>query len=141
VTSSVLVRASSVTDPFTRTARRIPPNDRGFFSAGLRHTLPRVSINYGFDYREGFQSNRTLYDIDKIDDVDQEEDLTLFIERTSLTRLGLAVRFEAINLLDDNPCNKRLRFADGTASGVISEIEWRCNRRGPKYSLGVRGRF
>jgi outer membrane receptor for ferrienterochelin and colicins len=140
-TSSVLVRATSVIDPFTQRARRIPPNDRGFFSVGLRHTLPAWRINYGFDYREGFQGNRTLYDIDKIDDIDQEEDLTVFVERTSWTRLGLALRLEAINLLDDRPCNNRLRFAGGTASGIINEIEWRCTRRGPQIAVGVRGRF
>jgi len=141
LSGSVLARASSVTDPFTGESRRIPPNDRGFYTVGLRHDLPALRMNYGVNFRAGFQGNRPIYDIDKIDDIDQQEYLSFFVERTSISRLGLALRLEADNLLNDRPCTRRVRYQGRISSGIIEQIENRCTQRGRQFILSLRGNF
>lgn len=141
VSGSLLARASSVTDPFTGTDRRLVPNDRGFYTVGIRHDLPARNMNYGIDYRGADQGNRPLYDINRIDHFDSIENLSFFFERNSIGRLGLVARFEVENALDRGMCSDRFRYSDRLAVGVISEVERRCNERGTRYMLQLRGTF
>lgn len=141
LSGSVLVRDSEVIDPFTGQPRRIPPNDRGHYTLGLRHDITALNVNYGFNFRGASQGNRPMYDINRIDDIEQREDLSLFAEKTSLSRFDLSLRFDARNLLDNAVCTDRLRFDGHLSRGVIEEIEYRCDRRGRQYSVELRGTF
>jgi outer membrane receptor for ferrienterochelin and colicin len=141
VSGSLLARASEVIDPFSGAERRLVPNDRGFYTVGVRHDLPAMNMNYGVDYRGADQGNRPLFDINRIDHFDSIENLSLFIERNSIGPLGLVARFEVENALDRGMCLDRFRFSDRLSVGVISEVERRCNERGTRYMLQLRGTF
>jgi len=141
VSGSLLARASEVTDPFSGVERRLVPNDRGFYTLGVRHDLPAMNMNYGIDYRGADQGNRPLYDINRIDHIDSIENLALFVERNSIGPLGLVARFEVENALDRGMCTDRFRFSDRLSVGIISEIERRCSERGTRYMLQLRGTF
>ncbi|MFN3163305.1 MAG: hypothetical protein ACE37N_07455 [Pseudohongiellaceae bacterium] len=100
-----------------------------------------MNMNYGVDYRGADQGNRPLYDINRIDHFDSIENLSLFVERNSIGPLGLVARFEVENALDRGMCMDRFRYSDRLSVGVISEIERRCNERGTRYMLQLRGTF
>ncbi len=141
LSAGVLARASKVIDPFSGQSRRLVPNDRGFYTLGLRHDLPALSFNYGIDYRGASQGNRPLYDINRIDHVDSQEDLTLFVEKTALTGLDLVGRLELRNVLNVGMCSDRFRFDDILSVGNIVEVERRCNERGSQWVASLRGTF
>jgi len=138
---SILARASETIDPFTQRTRRLVPNDRGNYRVTLRHDVPAWNLNYGIDFLGADQGNRPLPDIDRWEEIDQREDLSVFVERNSLTTLGLALRLELGNLLDSHECVNRTRYAGHIRDGVIREIEHRCNARGPHVALKLRGTF
>ncbi|MEX2469506.1 MAG: TonB-dependent receptor plug domain-containing protein [Pseudohongiellaceae bacterium] len=141
LSGTVMARASEVIDPFAGIARRLVPNDRGFHSFNLRHDLPRWSLNYGIDYFGAPQGNRPLFDINRIDHIDNREDLSLFVERNSIGPLGLVARVELRNVLDRGICSDRFRFDDRLSVGSIAEIERRCDERGSEYVFELRGTF
>jgi hypothetical protein len=141
VNVSVLARASETRDPFTGQTRRLVPNDRGNYRVSVRHDLPAWKMSYGIDYLGADQGNRPLPDIDRWEELDQREDLSVYVERNSLTSLGLALRLELGNVLDVHECVNRTRYAGHIRDGVIREIEDRCNARGPHVALKLRGTF
>lgn len=141
VNVSVLARASETRDPFTGQTRRLVPNDRGNYRVTVRHDLPDWHLSYGIDYLGADQGNRPLPDIDRWEELDQREDLTVYLERNALTPLGLALRLELGNVLDVHECVTRTRYAGHIRDGVIREIEHRCNARGPHVALRLRGTF
>ncbi|MCG8415374.1 MAG: TonB-dependent receptor plug domain-containing protein [Pseudomonadales bacterium] len=141
ISGTSMMRASEVIDPFTQQERRLVPNDRGFQTIAVRHNLPQWNINYGIDYFDAPQGNRPLFDINRIDHVDNREDLSFFVERNSITSLNLLARFEIRNSLDRGLCSDRFRFDDVISVGNIVEVERRCNERGTQYVLQLRGTF
>jgi outer membrane receptor for ferrienterochelin and colicin len=141
VSAGALMRASEVTDPFSGVERRLVPNDRGYYTMGLRHDLTALNLNYGIDYLGASQGNRPLYDINRIDHIDAREDLSVFVERNSIGSLGLVARLEVSNILDRGMCIDRLRFDDRLATGQLSEVERRCDERGSQFLLRLRGTF
>jgi outer membrane receptor for ferrienterochelin and colicin len=141
VSAAALMRASEVTDPFSGVERRLVPNDRGYYSVGLRHDLTALNLNYGIDYLGASQGNRPLYDINRIDHIDAREDLSVFIERNAIGSLGLVARLEVNNILDRGMCIDRFRFDDHLAAGQLSEVERRCDERGSQILLRLRGTF
>lgn len=141
ISGSSLMRSSKATDPFLGITRRLVPNDRGYQTLSVRHNLPQWNMNYGIDYLDAPQGNRPLYDINRIDHLDAQEDLSFFIERNSITSLNLLARFEIRNSLDRGMCSDRFRFNDRLSVGAITEVERRCNERGSQYVLQLRGTF
>lgn len=141
LSASVLGRQSEVVDPFSGQPRRHVPNDRGFYTLGLRHDVTSVNLNYGFDYRDTDQGNRPLYDINRIDHLDSNENVTLFVEKSAITSLGLVARLEMRNVLDRGACRDRFRYDDILAVGQLIEVERRCNERGDELVLELRGTF
>lgn len=141
LSGTVMARSSQVIDPFANIARRLVPNDRGFHSFNIRHDLPRWSLNYGIDYFGAPQGNRPLFDINRVDHLDNREDLSIFVERSSIGSLGLVARFEVGNMLDRGLCSDRFRYDGILATGQIAEVERRCSERGSFYKFELRGTF
>lgn len=141
ISGTSMMRASEVIDPFTQQERRLVPNDRGFQTIAIRHNLPQWNLNYGVDYFDAPQGNRPLFDINRIDHIDNREDLSFFVERNSITSLNLLARFEIRNSLDRGMCSDRFRFDDVISIGNIVEVERRCNERGSQYVFQLRGTF
>jgi len=140
LTSGVQLEDSSVTDPFLGIDRRLRQAGRGSFRLGFRHDIPERTLNYGFNYNHGFLGNRKAYDIDKIEDYNSGDFLTLFAETVGFA--GLTYRFEAMNALEGERCRERYRYVGGTiATGKLAEIEDSCSNTGLKLALKIRGTF
>jgi len=140
LTSGLQLEDSSVTDPFLGIDRRLRQAGRGSFRLGFRHDIPERSLNYGFNFNHGFYGNRKAYDIDKIEDYNSGDFLTLFAETVGFA--GLTYRFEAMNALEGERCRERSRYVGGTiATGRLAEIEDSCSNTGLKLALKIRGTF
>lgn len=140
LTSRVQLEDSSVTDPFLGTERKINRQGKGSYSFGFRHDLDARSINYGLNYNDSFEGGRLAYDIDKIEDYDQDAFIMAFVEVQGWA--GLTYRFEATNFHEQYRCRVRTRYENGTiATGNISEIEDSCSHAGEKYAIKIRGTF
>lgn len=140
LTSRVQLEDSSVIDPFLGTERKINRQGKGSYSFGFRHDLDARSINYGINYNDSFEGGRLAYDIDKIEDYDQDPFIMAFLEVQGWA--GLTYRFEATNFHEQYRCRIRTRYENGTiATGNISEIEDSCSHAGEKYAIKIRGTF
>jgi outer membrane receptor for ferrienterochelin and colicins len=87
ITAGVLVQDSTTIDPMGGFERRIVPYDRGNYRLGVRQDLPSMGLSLGLNYRAGFEGNRRIVDIDKIDVVGVPAALNLFVEKARLWRL------------------------------------------------------
>ncbi len=140
LTSRVQVEDSSVTDPFLGIDRRLRQQGKGSYRFGFRHDLDSRPINYGINYNDSFEGGRLAYDIDKIEDYDQDAFIMAFVELQGWG--GLTYRFEATNVHEQYRCRVRTRYENGTiATGTISEIEDSCSHAGEKYAIKIRGTF
>lgn len=140
LTSGLQLEESEVTDPFLGIKRRLRQAGRGSFSFGFRHDMTSPSMNYGVNYRHSFPGDRKAYDIDKIEDYDQGDFLTLFLETRGWA--DLTYRFEAMNALAAERCRIRSRYIGGSiATGMLNEIENSCSDTGLKLAIKIRGSF
>jgi hypothetical protein len=139
LTAGVLVQESKINDPLIGRERKVVPFDRGNYRLGFRHDVTSRNFNYGFNYRDGINGNRPFWDIDKVQYLGSNSDLTLFFETQGFG--GLTYRFESINSLDHERCNIRRRFAGRLSAGVLREIEENCGTTGRQFAFKVRGTF
>jgi len=140
VTTGLELEDSQVTDPFLGIDRRIRQAGRGSVRVGYRHDLPARSLNYGFNFSHSLEGNRKVYDIDKIEDYNNGDSLTVFVE--TIGWAGLTYRFESMNTLEGERCRDRYRYVGGTiATGTLAEIEDSCSNTGIKLALKIRGTF
>lgn len=140
LTSGIQLEDSKVTDPFLGIERRLRQAGRGSYKLGFRHDIPALTLNYGFNYSHGITGNRKLYDIDKIEDYNSGDNLSMFVEKVGFA--GLTYRFEAMNALEGERCRDRYRYTGGTiATGNLVEIEDSCSNTGIKLALKIRGTF
>lgn len=141
LTSRLQLEESSVTDPFLGIDRRLSRQGKGSVRFGYRHDITgRRNLNYGFNWNHSFSGDNIAWDIDKIEDYDQGDQLSLFLETVAWA--GLTYRLEAMNALNTGRCRIRSRYVGGTiATGVLNEIEDSCSETGVKYALKVRGTF
>jgi hypothetical protein len=140
VTSALRLEDSKVTDPFLGIERRNRQHGRGSFRLGFRHDLPARNMNYGFNFSHGFSGALKVYDVDKIEDYDSGDNLSLFFEMVGFA--GLTYRFETMNTLNAERCRIRSRYTGGTiATGALDEIEDSCSVTGVKYAIKIRGTF
>ena len=114
------------------------PFDRGSFRFGFRHDVPPLALNYGSDYDDRIDGNRTLFDINNVLYLGSGSNLTLFIEKTFA---GLTYRFELINALDHENKRERRRYEGYLRDDVLSEIERFATRNGPSFVFKLRGTF
>lgn len=139
LTAGMLVQDSYIDDPLIARERRVVPYDRGNIRLGFRHDLPSLSMNYGFNYRDGIDGNRPFWDIDNVLFIGSSSSLTVFAEKVGFA--GLSYRFEAINLLDHESCRERRRYKGYVRDNVLSEIERSCTQNGVQLAFKVRGTF
>ncbi|MEX0619317.1 MAG: TonB-dependent receptor [Pseudohongiellaceae bacterium] len=139
VTGGVNVRDSAIDDPLIGFERRVVPYDRGNFRLGFRHDVVSRGLNYGFNYRDGIDGNRPFWDIDKVQFLASNSDLTVFAEKQGFN--GLTFRAEWINALDYEKCTERRRYQGRLSQGVLQEVEYNCSTVGHQVRLNVRGTF
>jgi len=141
LTSRLQLEESSVTDPFLGIERRLSRQGKGSIRFGYRHDITAGrNTNYGFNFNHGFSGDNIAWDIDKIEDYDQGDSLTVFFETVAWA--DFTYRFEAMNALDAERCRIRSRYTGGTiATGVLNEIEDSCSITGAKLAIKIRGTF
>ena len=141
LTSRLSVEESRVTDPFLGIERRLRQQGKGRFSFGYRHDIAGArSMNYGFNYSKNFDGGSFVYDIDKIEEYPQADQLNLFFETVGWG--SFTYRFESTNTTNAPRCRIRSRYVGGTiATGRLNEIEDSCSVTGIKFALKVRGSF
>ena len=139
LTAGLVVQDQSVEDPMIGGERQVIPFDRGSFRIGFRHDIPRLGLNYGFNYSDRFDGNRPVYDIDNVTWIGSQSDLTTFVEKTGY--LGLTYRLEIINVLDHAFKRERRRFDGYLRDGILNEIERFNTTNGARFLLKVRGTF
>ena len=139
LTAGLLVQDSTTIDPIGGFERRIVPYDRGNFRLGVRQDLPAFGLSVGVNYRAGFEGNRRIVDIDKIDVVGVPRTLNLFVEKRGYA--GFVYRLDANNINDGVRCRTRDRYAGSVVKGIINEYENNCSVTGPQFIFNVRKTF
>ncbi len=139
MTAGLLVQESLIDDPLIARERKVVPYDRGSFNFGFRHDVSSRGLNYGFNYRDGIDGNRPLWDINNVLFIASRSNLTVFVEKSGFA--GLTYRLEVINLMDHDNKQERRRYNGYLRDGVLSEIERFSNLTGVKYTFKVRGTF
>ncbi len=140
ITAGLLVQESTTIDPMGGFERRIVPYDRGNFRLGIRQDLPALGLSVGVNYREGFEGNRRIVDIDKIDVVGVPRTVNLFAEKRAFG--GYVFRLDANNVSDGERCRTRERFGGSLVMAApVVEYENNCNITGPQYVVTVRKTF
>lgn len=140
ITAGVLVQDSTTIDPMGGFERRIVPFDRGNFRLGIRQDLASLGLSVGMNYRIGFEGNRRIVDIDKIDVVGVPRTLNLFAEKRAFG--GYVFRLDANNVNDGERCRTRERFGGSLVfAAPVVEYENNCSITGPQYVFTVRKTF
>lgn len=139
ITSSIEVRDSEITDPFLGIDRRFTNYNRGGFSFGFRHDVPRFNMNYGINTNTRFDGNIKRYDIDDLEISSSDLYANVFLEFVVLG--GTTIRFDARNATDNEFCRERRRFDGHIRDNILEEIEYQCSGSGRVLSLKINGTF
>ncbi len=140
LTGSITVQNADIeVDPFTDRDARIFPYDRGGYRFGFRQDISWQNLNWGINFFERIDGNRTRYDIDNRFELAVPSNMSAFVE--SQGPFGLTYRLEGRNVKDSGRCFNRFRYAGDRRTAPLSELENICSTTGPEYSLVVRGNF
>ena len=139
VTAGLLVQDSYIYDPMSATERKVVPYDRGRYSLGFRHDVPDLRLNYGFNYFDGIDGNRTFFDINNVIYIGSNSNLNLYVEKVGFA--GASYRFEIDNALDHENCRERRRYFGYLRNGDLSEIERYCTTNGTRFTFKARATF
>lgn len=158
---NVGAQESSVIDPFTLEEREISNETEYDWSIDFRQDIPSMKIAWGGNFASALPvaagsatvaSPTTLYRVDRIEGVDQDEgDLDLFIETTRFLG-GALIRLTAANLFDAERNVERQKFVvtelnpgapppDVTPRSTFLENEFRDSTFGRSLTLTVAGAF
>lgn len=140
LTGSITIQESDIeVDPFTNRDAHFFPYDRGGYRLGFRQDFPQQNLNWGINFNERIDGNRTRYDIDNQFELASGKDLTVFVETVGF--LGMTYRLEGNNVMDEGRCYNRFRYAGDRRVAPLSEVENICSTTGRVISLTVRGNF
>lgn len=139
LTAGLLVQKSAIEDPLIGFERKIVPYDRGNYRVGFRHDVARYGLNYGFNFTDRIDGNRTIFDIDNVLFLGSFSDLTAFVEKSGFA--GLTFRLEARNILDQETKQERRRYNGYLRDGSLREIERFRVTTGTVVALNIRGTF
>jgi len=139
VTSNWRIQDSKIADPFTGIDRRFVHFGRGQWSLSFRHDIPQWSLNWGASWRNRFDGNEKIYDIDDVLDLGGDPNLSLFAEWISPR--GTSWRLDARDVGNSERCRERTRYVGRRSAGILEEIEDRCSTQGLVTSLKITGTF
>lgn len=139
ITTRTQLRTSEVRDPFLGIDRSFDNFERGSFSFGFRHDIPRLRLNYGVNWNDRFDGNLTRYDI-----IDLESDVgdpfaTAFVEFIALN--NTTFRFDVRNAIDGVQCRERFRYEGHIRDQILEEYEKRCTGSGQVLTFRMSGTF
>lgn len=137
--SSLEIKDSEIVDPFLGVDRRFQYFDRGRFQMGFRHDIPSARITYGANWNNRFDGNIKRYDINNIERMEGEPNVSLYAEY--VTPQNIRIRFDARSATNNNQCRERTRYADRISNSAISEIESFCAIAHRVMSIKINGTF
>ncbi|MED5410840.1 MAG: TonB-dependent receptor [Pseudomonadota bacterium] len=140
ISASLNAEDSKITDPFLGIERRMLGSFRGRNNLGFRHDIPNWNLNYGVNWNNLWDGNRSRYDIDDIELSAGDPFWSAFVEWVSPQ--NITFRLDALRIVNNGEfCRERLRFVGRISSGILEEIEDQCSTPGPIVSLRVTGTF
>jgi len=140
ISASLNAEDSKITDPFLGIERRMLGSFRGRNNLGFRHDIPNWNLNYGVNWNNLWDGNRSRYDIDDIELSAGDPFWSAFVEWVSPQ--NITFRLDALRIVNNGEfCRERLRFVGRISSGILEEIEDHCSTPGPIVSLRVTGTF
>lgn len=128
---------SRVVDPFTGQRRIFSGWNNNWGRMSFRHDVSSLGLSYGGEVAR--YGRWTQFDIDERIEFPHRVRLDLFAEKTIFA--GIILRLDVENLNDRQEGRTRLFFADGVATGTLSQTERRDRRLGRWYTVSLRGTF
>ncbi len=139
VNARASVRDSEVTDPFTLQERSFTFYHRGEVELGFRHDIPEQRINWGVQFRDRYDGDYNLYDIDDLLSETREPWVTAFAEKIVFDDYTL--RLDVRNATDSIRCRERVRYVGHIVNQLVEELENYCSTTGPVVTFKVSGTF
>ena len=140
ITASLNAEDSKITDPFLDIERRMLGSFRGRNTLGFRHDIPNRNLNYGVNWSNFWDGNRSRYDIDDIELSAGDPFWSAVVEWVSPQ--NITFRLDALRIINNGEfCRERQRFVGRISSGILEEIEDQCTKSGPTVSLRITGTF
>jgi outer membrane receptor protein involved in Fe transport len=139
VTSRASVRESETRDPITREIRSFNSFERGSFSFGFRHDIPRWKLNYGLNFMNRFDGDNKLWDLEDIEETHGDPFTIAFVEMIAFN--DITFRLDSRNVFDGENCRDRTRYAGSRNAGVLEELEFMCNGSGRVITFRMSGTF
>ena len=122
ISASLNAEDSKITDPFLGIERRMLGSFRGRNNLGFRHDIPNWNLNYGVNWNNLWDGNRSRYDIDDIELSAGDPFWSAFVEWVSPQ--NITFRLDALRIVNNGEfCRERLRFVGRISSGILEEIE------------------
>ncbi|MEZ5961710.1 MAG: TonB-dependent receptor [Hyphomonadaceae bacterium] len=131
-----MTQRSEVTDPLTGERREISAIDESAITLRFRQDIETIDSAWGIDFERERETSE--YRLDRIEDEQDADDLTLWIETTAFGNLKL--RAWASNLSDSNETRER-RIFDPTRLGTFDGSDQRARGEGLTFGLSASGNF
>ena len=96
-------------------------------------------MNYGLNWNNRLDGNIKRYDIDNIESVYGDPNVTAFLE--FVTASNIRIRFDARNATNNDQCRIRTRYDGRISTGSIREIENYCFEAARVVSIKINGTF
>ena len=138
-TTTANVRDSWVKDSFVDVTRRFNNYHRGELNWSMRHDIPALRMNYGFEMRNRLDGGTKRWDIEDIENDHANPYFTGFVEVIAFD--DITFRLNARNLTDVEVCRDRIRYEGHIADNILEEVEYMCRGFGRTISLQVTGTF
>ena len=140
VTGGISAEDSEITDPFLGIDRRFTNSNRGRSRIGFRHDIPQWNLNYGLNFNNQFDGNRTRYDIDDIELSAGDPFWQSFVEWRGFN--DMTFRMDVSRFFNNGEfCRERQRYVGRISSGILEEIEDQCSSSGRTVSFSINGTF
>jgi len=139
VTSRASARKSEVRDPITREIRTFNNFEKGSFSFGFRHDIPRWKMNYGLNYMKRLNGDNKLWDLEDIEETHGDGFAMAFVEVIAFN--NITFRLDSRNVFDGENCRDRTRYVGSRAAGILEELEFMCSGSGRVVTLRMSGTF
>ena len=131
------LRSSRIEDPITALNRRLNDQEIWEYEVNYRYDVPDTPYAFGFQLEQ--DRNSLFRRLDETFDVRVSAPETrLFAEHKTL--LGMTVRIEAQNLLNETIIRDRVIF-DGDRTGEIIELQNFRRKRGRRISIELSDTF
>jgi hypothetical protein len=131
-----MAQTSQATDPLSGERRSVSAFDESALVVAFRHDVARLDSAWGVEFER--EREARSYRLDRVEDEQDADELTLWIETTAFADLKL--RAWVSNLSDSEETRRRLRF-DPNRLGALDGSDERA--RGEAVTVGVSagGRF